>query len=684
MKNQIVNGNTLFSILAAALMVFAVQGVTFAQEEPEAPDLIVVERANIYPEGIEYDPENARFLIGSLSEGTIFEVFDDGTHGAFIEDEALMSTVGIEVDADRNRLLVAETNVAAFGDPTAEPRASLGVYDLTTGERLDLVDLLAATPEGAHFANDVAVDAEGNAYVTDTLGELVYQVDLAGEVSVFVESESFGDADVLPNGIVFHPDGYLLVSDFGNGFIFKAPLDSSSAVTQVEMDEPIPGADSMVLHPNGNLIVVGNAAQTVFSLHSDDDWASATIEGVSPDHPATTAAIRGESVYAVYAHLGEFFAGEPVEAFEIVRVEFEPGHEPGEVIAQGYAVLNVEQEIPAPAVDTHPAGTAALRLDAEDNLHFSITVTGLSGPITGAHFHGPAPEGENAGVIFPFITEPFEEGHIEGVWEGLNDEGLDYLFEGLLYLNIHTAANPPGEIRGQVHMGENGVAFLSGDAQVHDVETDGAGTGAFKLIDDGTALWFNITVTGLSGPITGAHFHGPAGEGENAGVIFPFITEPFDGEHVEGIWPDLTDEALEYLLHEGIYVNVHTAANPPGEIRGQVVGLELPLEGEEENFFTIDLDPGLNMISLPLRPPEPYTARTLAEQLDATVVIKLDSARQQFVGFTPDTDSDGFPIEGGKGYIVNVPDGGTATFTGRAWTNNAPPGVPVVNLRTTA
>ena len=197
-------------------------------------------------------------------------------------------------------------------------------------------------------------------------------------------------------------------------------------------------------------------------------------------------------------------------------------------------------------------------------------------------------------------------------------------------------------------------------------------------------IWYNITVTGLSGPITGAHFHGPAGEEENAGVIFPFITEPFDGEHVEGIWPDLTDEALEYLLHEGVYVNVHTTANPPGEIRGQVVGLELPLEGEEENFFTIDLDPGLNMISLPLRPPEPYTARTLAEQLDATVVIKLDSARQQFVGFTPDTDSDGFPIEGGKGYIVNVPDGGTATFTGRAWTNNAPPGVPVVNLRTTA
>ena len=83
--------------------------------------------------------------------------------------------------------------------------------------------------------------------------------------------------------------------------------------------------------------------------------------------------------------------------------------------------------------------------------------------------------------------------------------------------------------------------------------------------------------------------------------------------------------------------------------------------------FTMHLYPGLNMISLPLMPETPFTARSLAEHLKATTVITLDAGMQQFVGFTPDAADDGFAIEGGKGYIINVPDGGYAKFTGTAW-----------------
>ena len=173
---------------------------------------------------------------------------------------------------------------------------------------------------------------------------------------------------------------------------------------------------------------------------------------------------------------------------------------------------------------------------------------------------------------------------------------------------------------------------------------------------------------------------GPAAEEENAGVIFD-ITDTFDGEHAEGIWEGLTDEQLEYLFREEVYVNIHTPDNPSGEIRGQVRGLGFAIASPDKTF-TMDLAPGLNMISLPLRPPEPYSARTFADEIGATTVITLDAARQKFVGFTPDTDGDGFPIEGGEGYIVNVPDGGTVTFFGRAWANA--PGVPVVDIRTTA
>ncbi|MBM3235632.1 ester cyclase [Candidatus Poribacteria bacterium] len=94
-----------------------------------------------------------------------------------------------------------------------------------------------------------------------------------------------------------------------------------------------------------------------------------------------------------------------------------------------------------------------------------------------------------------------------------------------------------------------------------------------------------------------------------------------------------------------------------------------PVPEDYTNVFFTSLSPGLNMVSLPLKPQTPYTARSFAEELYSTVVIKLDEKRQRFVGFTLDAPDDGFTIEGGKGYIVNVPEGRVVAFTGAAWTN---------------
>ena len=85
--------------------------------------------------------------------------------------------------------------------------------------------------------------------------------------------------------------------------------------------------------------------------------------------------------------------------------------------------------------------------------------------------------------------------------------------------------------------------------------------------------------------------------------------------------------------------------------------------------FDITLEPGLNMISIPLMPAKPYTARSLAEMLDATAVIQLDAATQRFVGYTVADEGDGFGITGDKGYIVNTPSGGMVKFIGEAWDN---------------
>ena len=104
-----------------------------------------------------------------------------------------------------------------------------------------------------------------------------------------------------------------------------------------------------------------------------------------------------------------------------------------------------------------------------------------------------------------------------------------------------------------------------------------------------------------------------------------------------------------------------------------------PPPEEEMPTFAMALDKGLNMISLPLMPAEPYTAQSFADAVGATVVIKLDAASQKFVGFTAGEGGDGFAIEGGMGYIVNTPDGGSVTFTGTAWDNQSAATAPGIN-----
>ena len=65
------------------------------------------------------------------------------------------------------------------------------------------------------------------------------------------------------------------------------------------------------------------------------------------------------------------------------------------------------------------------------------------------------------------------------------------------------------------------------------------------------------------------------------------------------------------------------------------------------NVYNVTLTKGLNMMSVPLAPPKPMTAKSLAALTGATTVITLDTANQQFVGWTPTAPDDGFPIEGG-------------------------------------
>lgn len=239
------------------------------------------------------------------------------------------------------------------------------------------------------------------------------------------------------------------------------------------------------------------------------------------------------------------------------------------------SIINQAQEIPAPTgVADSAGGFAHVQYDdVTKELSWNIAWQDLTGGATGMHFHAPAASGANAGVAVNI-------GNISGLTSPsvgsttVTDGFAADLLAGQSYINIHTDANGSGEIRGQVSPSNINLSAVLDTAQEIPAPTGvPAGAGGSALIAYDAAsnlLGWNIAWENLSGPAVGMHFHGPATVGETAGVQVNIgdisgLTSPSIGSTV------ISDELESQLLAGEWYLNIHTAANRSGEIRGQVV-----------------------------------------------------------------------------------------------------------------
>jgi CHRD domain len=240
------------------------------------------------------------------------------------------------------------------------------------------------------------------------------------------------------------------------------------------------------------------------------------------------------------------------------------------------------QEVPAVVTTATGQGTAVISADGS-TITYIVTYSGLSGSVNAAHIHTGA-TGVAGGVILPLVPGPSP---MVGTLTAANftasgpvttyAEAVAAIRAGTTYFNLHTTANPGGEIRGQIlAAGDAYFADLNGHQENPDVATAATGTGIAVISADASTVTYLVTFTGLSGTVNAAHIHTGA-VGSNGGVILPLVpgTSPMTGTLTSANFaasgPVTTfAEAIAAIRAGTTYYNLHTTANPGGEIRGQI------------------------------------------------------------------------------------------------------------------
>jgi hypothetical protein len=223
------------------------------------------------------------------------------------------------------------------------------------------------------------------------------------------------------------------------------------------------------------------------------------------------------------------------------------------------ANLDGFQETP-PIPGTTAGGFALFTLNPAGTLTYDVRTFGLSA--TAAHIHKGAP-GVAGGIIFPLTGGPV---NFSGTTAVLTAAQLTDLRTGQYYVNVHTAAFPAGEIRGQLALSPDTFGARLDNLQEVPANTSTARGDAFITVNPDMSLTYLVTTTGLVGG-TNAHIHSGV-FGVSGGIEVPLVGGPTVWS---GTSAPIGEAELELLQNLGMYVNVHTVSKPAGEIRGQIV-----------------------------------------------------------------------------------------------------------------
>jgi hypothetical protein len=238
--------------------------------------------------------------------------------------------------------------------------------------------------------------------------------------------------------------------------------------------------------------------------------------------------------------------------------------------ADTYFVANATsaQEVP-PNASTATGFCRVTLNSAETSINVSCVYSGLSAGLTAAHIHtGNA--GANGPVTFNFNpTTGNTSGSIQNLTFAVTAAQVDSLKNRGMYVNFHTSTNPGGEIRGQLLVNSPYVANMTGGQENPGVNTTARGNGVVSVNDAGTQAFVTMNWTGLSGNATAGHVHSGR-SGVNGPVVCNLAPTAATSGSVVDFLCNFTTAQTTSLKQAQFYLNIHTAANPGGEVRGQI------------------------------------------------------------------------------------------------------------------
>lgn len=245
---------------------------------------------------------------------------------------------------------------------------------------------------------------------------------------------------------------------------------------------------------------------------------------------------------------------------------------PLEAAAQTYftGFLTGDQEVP-PVISTG-SGFGRVTLNAaETQIVVSLYYTTVNGTVTAGHIHGPAAPGANGPVMFNLAPATgVNTGQVVGSTFPVTASQVSELKSGRLYFNIHSNTNPGGEIRGQIRPDTPWTARLDGQQEVPPVSSNATGTGVVSVSPDESRILVSLSWSGLNGAATAGHIH-QAPAGANGPVAFNLAPTAAASGSVVDLQFLPTAQQMANGKANGWYFNLHTSANPAGEIRGQII-----------------------------------------------------------------------------------------------------------------